>query len=131
MDNQSKIRSLAPVVLRLGLAFLFLWFGISQLSNPPEWLSWLPVWTGSLPIEPTTIVLLNGIFETVLGILLAIGFLARWAAALLAIHLFVIAYEIGYNDVGIRDFSLAIATVAIALFGKDQYSIDVWRDRKE
>lgn len=127
MDDRSKAHIFAPVVLRLGLAFLFLWFGFSQISNPSEWLSWLPSWTSSLPISATTIVLLNGAFETVFGILLAIGFLTRWAAALLAIHLFVIAYEIGYNDIGIRDFCLAIASVSVALFGKDDYSVDTWR----
>lgn len=114
-------------MLRLGLAFLFLWFGISQMTNPTEWLSWLPAWTSALSIAPTTIVFLNGGFETVLGALLAIGFLTRWVAALLAVHLLVIAYEIGYNDIGIRDFSLAIATTAVALFGADDYSIDAWR----
>ena len=123
MDTSPTARTFAPVVLRLGMAFLFLWFGISQLSAPSDWLSWLPAWTDALPITPTTLVLLNGGFEAVLGLLLAVGFLTRWAAVLLAAHLFFIAYEIGYNDIGIRDFCLAIATVAVTLFDKDRYSI--------
>src|SRR3989344_968766 len=129
METQTRMGVFAPVMLRLGLAFLFLWFGISQLTAPSDWLSWLPAWTSTLPIAPTTIVLLNGGFEAVLGILLAIGFLTRWAAALLAAHLFVIAYEIGYNDIGIQDFSLAIATTAVALFGPDTYTLDKKTER--
>lgn len=124
MDASSKARELAPTVLRLGLVFLFLWFGLSQLTNPGGWTSWLPSWTGNLPIAATTLVLLNGAFETVFGIALAVGIWTRLVAALLALHLFFIAYELGYNDIGVRDFCLAIATTTVALYGSDRYSLD-------
>ena len=127
MTASEKARELAPVVLRFGMVALFLWFGLSQITNPAGWTSWLPAWTSNIPIAGTTIVLLNGAFETVLGIALAVGFWTRIVAGLLALHLLVIAYEIGYNDIGVRDFCLAIATAAVACFGGDKYSFDTKR----
>jgi len=63
----------------------------------------------------------------VFGILLGIGFWTRWVALLLALHLFFIAYEIGYNDIGVRDFCLAIATSSVALYSSDIYTFDRMR----
>jgi uncharacterized membrane protein YphA (DoxX/SURF4 family) len=119
MNFSAKARELAPVVLRFGVTALFLWFGVSQLVDPAGWTSWLPTWTASLPVAGKTLVLLNGAFETVLSLALAAGWYTRIAAALLGLHLFFIAYEIGYNDIGVRDFCLAVATCAVALYGAD------------
>lgn len=121
----SKTNALAPVVLRFAMVALFLWFGLSQLINPSAWVSWLPEWALSISwLSPTAIVLLNGALETVGGILLAVGFCTRWVALILSLHLFFIAYEIGYNDIGVRDFALAVATLAASLFGADKYTLD-------
>ena len=111
-------------LLRAGLVVLFLWFGLSQVTTPGDWLAWVPEWTSAFGVSASTIVLLNGAFEVVLGALLAVGFYTRIAALLLSIHLLFIAYEVGYNDVGVRDFVLAIATLSLALFEPDQYTID-------
>jgi uncharacterized membrane protein YphA (DoxX/SURF4 family) len=70
------------------------------------------------------IVLLNGGFEVVFGLLLAAGFFTRIVALILALHVFALAYEIGYNDIGVRDFVLGIATLSLCFFGPDQYTID-------
>ena len=113
-------RAFAPVVLRLALAALFLWFGFSQVMDPFGWLSWLPAWAANLTwISPAGIVLFNGWFEVILGAMLAVGLLTRWVALLLALHLFVIAFGIGYNDIGVRDFTLALTTLALSLGGAD------------
>jgi uncharacterized membrane protein YphA (DoxX/SURF4 family) len=119
-----KARAWAPVVLRLGLVILFLWFGLSQVTDPAGWTSWVPGWAHSLPVPATTLVLLNGGFETVLGVALLLGYWTRIVAGLLTLHLLFIAYEVGYNDIGVRDFCLAIATAAVALYGGDRYSLD-------
>lgn len=125
MTTQQTTPVYAPAVLRFGMAALFLWFGLSQVINPSAWMSWLPERVLSIPwLGGTTIIFLNGTFETLGGILLAVGLWTRWAALLLSLHLFFIAYEIGYNDIGVRDFSLAVATLALSLFGPDRFTID-------
>lgn len=121
----------APVILRAGLAALFLWFGLSQVMDPSGWISWLPTWAATLSwISPTTLVFLNGGFETVLGVALALGFYTRWVALLLSLHLFFIAYEIGYNDIGVRDFALAVSALALSAFGADEYSLEKMMKRE-
>jgi uncharacterized membrane protein YphA (DoxX/SURF4 family) len=115
------------IVLRLGLVALFLWFGVSQLLNPNDWLAWLPQWTSTVApfntLSPLDIVRLNGGFEVVFGLLLLLGLWTRWVALILSLHLFFIAYEVGYNDIGVRDFALGVCTLALAIFGPDKFSL--------
>lgn len=101
-------------ILRIGLGIVILWFGVSQLLTPSEWVSWVPAWTGTFGLTPLTVVYLNGVFETIFGALLLLGIYVRFAAILLFLHLVVIIIEIGMNSIGIRDFGLAAALLALA-----------------
>jgi uncharacterized membrane protein YphA (DoxX/SURF4 family) len=107
-------QQLGYTVLRLGLAGMFLWFGFSQLFDGVNWVGWVPTWAVTiLHLPPAMIVLMNGSLEVIGGSLLALNLFTRWAALLLGLHLLVIAFEIGFNDIGIRDFGLAAATFAL------------------
>jgi uncharacterized membrane protein YphA (DoxX/SURF4 family) len=66
---------------------------------------------------------LNGIFEIVMGTLLLVGWQVRWVALLLSLHLFGIMYTVGYNEIGVRDFGLAVALFSIFMHGSDPLSI--------
>lgn len=101
-------------ILRLALAGVFLWFGFSQLFNSLAWVGIVPDWAVNiLHMPPAFIVLGNGLLEVVLGSLLALGILSRYVALVLALHLLVIAFEMGFSAIGIRDFGLSFATLAI------------------
>lgn len=101
-------------ILRLALAGVFLWFGFSQLFNSLAWVGIVPDWAVNiLHMPPAFIVLGNGLLEVVLGSLLALGILSRYVALVLALHLFVIAFEMGFSAIGIRDFGLSFAILAI------------------
>ena len=119
-----RLRRFSPIFLRYSMALLFLWFGISQLVNAGMWVAWLPSWIESLPIEPLTFIYLNGLFETIFGAFLGLGIFTRLSALLLSLHLFGIAFSIGYNDIGVRDFCLALGTLAVAFHGSDAWSYD-------
>lgn len=95
---------------------MFLWFGFSQLLDGANWVGWVPEWAVNLlGIPPAFIVLANGLFEIVAGALLAAGFFVRLVALLLSLHLAVITVEIGFTAIGVRDFGLTMATLALAL----------------
>ncbi|HIH38636.1 DoxX family membrane protein [Candidatus Woesearchaeota archaeon] len=149
MDKETAARY-APVVLRIALSLLFLWFGISQLVNPESFLGYIPDWmythgaemTHSHPLQmmhnipkPSVHVLImgNGLFETVFGTLLLLGLFTRISAILLSLHLFIIAIGMGYNDITVRDLALAFASISVALYGPDSKSLDNRRkkDKKE
>lgn len=103
-------------LLRFGLAIVFLWFGFSQLMDGINWVSWVPEWAVNLlHIPPAMIVLLNGLFEVALGTLLAINIWVRWVSLVLGLHLLLITIEIGVTAVGVRDFGLTAATLALFL----------------
>lgn len=122
--NSQKLSSIAPVVLRLSLAGVFMWFGISQIVNAGAWTSLVPEWaTGIFGMTSVTIVNLNGVFEIIAAMMLAIGIYVRPVATLLAIHLFVITTHLGINAIGVRDFGLSFATLAVALLGTDKYCV--------
>jgi len=119
-----NLEQAGPVILRLGLALVFLWFGFSQLMSPTQWTSFLPSFVSIVPISAVKFVLLNGWFEIVAAVLLILGAYTRLAALLLALHLFGITFTIGWNALGIRDFGLAVATLVIFLQGAGSFSID-------
>lgn len=123
MNFTDKLKLAAPIVLRLTLSAVFVWFGFSQILNPSAWTSLVPTWAVSLyHLSPLGVVYLNGVFEIIAGSLLALGFWVRWVALVLSIHLFVIAADFGINPIGVRDIGLSLSTFAIFLFGDDSWS---------
>ena len=119
-----KLEDYSPIILRIGISLVFLWFGLTNIFTPDNLVVYLPEFAFSLSIQPTTIMLINGIFETIFGFLLLIGLFTRTSSFLLTIHLLIIALSLGYNDITIRDLGLAIATFAIFIHGKDKWCLD-------
>jgi uncharacterized membrane protein YphA (DoxX/SURF4 family) len=114
-----KYSAYAPLVLRVGLALVVLWFGVSQLISPSDWLGYLPSFVFKLPFSPESFILFNGVFEIIFGGLLLTGFWVRPAAALLSLHLLGIIITLGYNEIAVRDFGLLLAMISVFLSGKD------------
>lgn len=114
----------APAIARIALSLVFLYFGVSQLRDPSSFVGWLPAEVALLPISGVKFVLLNGVFEVFFGTLLLLGVYTRLSAALLGLHLLGIAASMGVSQTGVRDFGLALATIAVALHGPDRYGID-------
>ncbi|MEK7509370.1 MAG: DoxX family protein [Patescibacteria group bacterium] len=113
------------LILRLGLAAVFLWFGFSQLLDGVNWVGWVPEWAVNLlHLPPAMVVLGNGAFEVIAGTLLALGIWVRPIALLLGLHLVVITIEVGLSPIGVRDFGLTMATFALALLGKNEQDLD-------
>ncbi len=108
----SKKYSIGIILLRLALAFVFLWFGFSQLSDAVRWVAFVPDWATKF-MSAGTLVILNGLFEVMAGALLALNVYAQYVALLLGIHLFVIATSLGLNATGVRDIGLSLATISL------------------
>lgn len=114
---RSKRETAGLHILRLAMAGVYLFFGFSQLFDGVNWTSLVPMWASNLiHLPPAMIVLANGLFEVVLGSLLAAGLFVTPIAILLALHLFVIALGFGFNPIGVRDFGLSFATLALGFF---------------
>lgn len=109
-------------LLRLGLAGVFLWFGFSQLIDSLRWVTIVPEWAVNLlHIPPAMIVMANGLFEIILGGILAMGFFVRTISFVLGLHLILIAFDFGFTATGIRDIGLVVASFALSfIYTKDE-----------
>ncbi len=115
--------SYAPVTVRLAISAVVMWFGVSQLTNPGMWIGVVPAWATAIGPSANTIVFLNGLFEVIASILLAIGLFVRPIGALLGLHLLVITHGFGPSATGARDFALSFAAFGVALAGEDRWSL--------
>ncbi|RMF05132.1 DoxX family protein [Candidatus Woesearchaeota archaeon] len=122
-SERDDLQEYGMLMLRIGMASVFLWFGANQILKPDDWTGYLPVWAFSFFLSPETIVLINGIFETVFSILLILGVFVPFASLLLGLHLLAISISLGVNPVGVRDFGLAVATLSLALFRHNRFSL--------
>lgn len=111
------------VLLRWSWALLFAWFGTQQLWHPVQWVSFLPAWTGYFPIPAEMLIQVNGWLELCLAALLLLGSYTRFVAAFLALHLAGIAISVG-GAIGVRDATLAMVGVSMALGGPDAWTLD-------
>lgn len=144
MNAMNNLQKYAPIILRLGLSLVFLWFGFNQVFNPEMFLGYMPNAVsmpmhqfmsqhhllGVYSVEQASLRLIsfNGIIELVFGTLLLLGIFTRVVAVVLLIHLLTIAASLGYNDVMIRDLGLSIALLSIIFYGTDDWCVEKkWR----
>ncbi|MBI2045076.1 DoxX family membrane protein [Candidatus Pacearchaeota archaeon] len=119
-----NIEKYSKPILRISLSLVFLWFGFQQITSPESWDSFVPGFLISMGIAAKTLVTGNAILELTLGLFLLFGIRVRLSALILSLHLFGIAFFMGIDPTGVRDFGLATATFAIFLNGADQYCLD-------
>lgn len=126
LKNLSQIgTSISPSLLRIGIALVFLWFGTDQIIEPSAWVAYIPDWVISFSaLSATTIVYLNATFEIFFGMALFLGFFTRFAAFFIMLHMINITYTVGLDAIGVRDFGLSVATIAIWLNGADFLTLD-------
>ena len=129
MKDYSKY---SPLVLRISIAIVLLWFGFSQLKNPAQWTRMMPDYTHIIfPFSKATLIYMNGVVEIILAAVLLLGLWTRVNSALITLHLLHITTIVGYGAVGARDLALAIAALAIFLYGPDEYCLDNYIKREE
>ncbi len=114
-----------PVVLRIAVSLVFLWFGTQQLIDASSWVRLVPEFVLSITgMSATTLVHLNGAMEVVLGLCLLVGFFTRVSALILALHMIHIIAAVGYGPTGIRDLGIALSTLSVFLYGPTRLSVD-------
>ncbi|MFA6256900.1 MAG: DoxX family protein [Candidatus Paceibacterota bacterium] len=123
--SSEKMKTFAPIVIRIGLALVFLWFGYQQIFSTDMWTILIPQWAVNLSgLSAYSLVLINGWFEVIFGFLLLLGIFTRISAFLLALHMLHITSVVGYNNIGVRDFGLSMAAISVFLNGVDMWSLD-------
>lgn len=114
----------AQLILRAGLSFVFLWFGLNQILDQSMWVSLIPSRIVSLSgLSAETIVIFNGAFEVVMAVLLVLGIRVRVVAILLVLHMFTIVWDLGLSAIAVRDIGLMFALLSVAFAGPDDYCL--------
>ena len=109
---------LSYLFLRLGLAAVFLWFGIDKMINPDYWLNaWVTPTARSIVglagLSGTQFIYLNGVFEILAGVSLVTNVLQRLFSLLAMLFLIGVFIFIGFNEVTVRDIGLLGGFLAI------------------
>lgn len=125
------MKKFAPIILRIGMSLVFIWFGGQQLLHTSAWTSFIPDWIITLThVSAVTLVHFNGGFEIVFGLCLLAGYFTYLSALFLALHMLDITFTVGYNSIGIRDFGLSIAAIAVFFYGIDAWCLDRFLSKK-
>lgn len=106
----------ARITLILGVAFVFLYFGIDKFVHPEFWIGWMPSWIDGLAGQTVgTWLQIIGISEIAIGVavLIPVRILQKIATLFATIHLIGILTQVGWNDVAVRDIGLISMTVAL------------------
>ncbi len=110
--------TLANWIITLGLAVVFIWFGIDKFLTPDNWIGWIPAWMdGLLGMPKTTWLSFIGASEILFAILVIIPVtpIRRAGAILIALQLLAILPIAGFNDIGLRDFAMMMSAIALAV----------------
>lgn len=108
----------APVVGRVMLGLVFVWFGFHELEHPGSWTQYVPVISESSTLA-IVLVLMHGWVLFVLGFGLIAGIEPRWAAALSSVIMLEIVISLivtGLSDTALRDvgvFGLAVCLTGV------------------
>lgn len=99
------------IFLRLGLAAVFLWFGIDKFIHPDYWLSaWVPQDVLALAdrfgISGFDIVNISGVFELLVGASILSNIFIKVFSFLAILFLVSIIFVFGMNEVLVRDIGL-------------------------
>lgn len=109
------------LVLRLGLAFVFLWFGIDKFIHPQYWIdAWLPSSVvfalQDVGLSDRNLMYLNGIFEILVGTSLISTVFIRFFSVAAGVFLVSVMVFHGFNEILIRDIGLLGGLLAVALW---------------
>lgn len=114
-------KNLAPLLLRLGLATMFLYAGVSSLADPRGWIGFLPsVLTDH--VSGFTLLKFFAAYEFALAVWLLSGVYVRYAGLLCAATLGgIVVSNFSLFAISFRDIGLMFAALALAVSkdGKD------------
>lgn len=116
----------AHLAIRLGLAAVFLWFGLDKFLHPGYWLNaWMPLSFASfarhLGVGGKELIYFVGIIEVLAATSLLTTLFIRLFAALAILLLIVFAAAHGLGEVTIRDVGLVGALMALILWPDRRY----------
>ncbi|OGN16097.1 MAG: hypothetical protein A3J47_03245 [Candidatus Yanofskybacteria bacterium RIFCSPHIGHO2_02_FULL_43_22] len=113
------------IFLRLGLATVFIWFGVDKFINPQYWLSaWVPqsvlVIVSKFGLSGADIVYSSGVFELLVGASVFSNIFIKIFSVLAILFLVVVLFTFGVSEVVVRDFGLMGGFLALLFWPENR-----------
>lgn len=118
--NRPDNTILASWLLRAGLAFVFLYAGVSSLQHPLEWVGYLPRFLID-NFTATTLIKIFAVYELLLALWIVSGKYLKYAALLATLTMIGIVLSTPSQlIITFRDVGLAFMAAALVLMDKRQ-----------
>ncbi|OGG50748.1 hypothetical protein A2763_02380 [Candidatus Kaiserbacteria bacterium RIFCSPHIGHO2_01_FULL_54_36] len=105
----------AMFVLRLGVAFAFLYPAINAWTNPSDWIGYFPPFTRGI-VDDATLLHAFGIVEIVIAVWIIWGKYIFWPCVAATVMLVgIVVFNMNNFVVIFRDLSIAAASLALTL----------------
>jgi cytochrome c oxidase subunit 2 len=133
----AKYQRFSPLFLRIGLAVVFVFFGIQKLANPGQGTSETQLITNFELADAAAINFYLGLVEIAIAISFVVGFKVRLFAIVSSLLIvtfflsFLSKYGVSLNPDLYRDIGLIGASIALFLLGSGPMSIDSFFAKKE
>ncbi|MBI2674345.1 MAG: DoxX family membrane protein [Candidatus Yanofskybacteria bacterium] len=113
------------IFLRLGLAAVFIWFGVDKFLHPEYWLSsWIPqsslLIASRIGISGMDVVYVSGVFELLVGASVLSNIFIKIFSVLALMFLVAILLTFGISEVIIRDVGLMGGFLALLFWPENR-----------
>lgn len=106
----------AQLILRIGVAFAFLYPPLHALGNPDSWIGYFPPFLLSLGIRDTVLLHGFGVAEVILALWIWSGWKMFWpSVAAAALLVAIVALNLSQFEILFRDLAIACAAAALAV----------------
>lgn len=135
-ETAQKYKKFAPFFLRIGLAIVFVLFGIQKISHPSQTTAEIQLLTNFELVDAAALNFYLGLLELFIAESFLLGFKIRLFAPISFIMVslfflsFVVKYGTSLNPDLYRDVGLASASIALFLLGAGPISIDNYSNKK-
>jgi|SRR5581483_9391862 len=115
---------LGHLLLRIGVAFAFLYPPLDALHDPDSWIGYFPKFVTSFPIDPLVTLHSFDVLEIVLALWLLSGWKVRVPALIMAVLLIaIVAFNLPQFPILFRDLAIAFAALALACFPREEVQV--------
>jgi uncharacterized membrane protein YphA (DoxX/SURF4 family) len=126
--NTGRLIDIGILILRIGIAFGFIWAGIGKVSDPVGFGQMLQSMAGIDPMMATSMAMLIGTAELVSGILILVGLVTRLAALFQIIILIgammMFGFDFTQGPAIWKDPSMLGLAIMLVLSGSGKIGID-------
>ena len=121
--NKMDRGQLASPVLRVGVAFAFIYAAIDGFVDPDSWVGWFPKSARDI-VPAETLLRLWGIFQIILSLWIVSGKKIFWPSLVASLSLAgLILTNLGAMDIIFRDVTILAATIALTIQSFSENSV--------